>query len=844
MENNEEQDNVEQGNIVEKTAERAVDVADAAKEFLLMIANFESGNWIEAAKNVVNLLKNKEFRKILIMHFIRYALLIIGPIIAVLCLFGVLNNIKDAMINLFTTTASIVEEAWKWLTDDYWIDLDKEMETDVETGQSYTIVDKYIKELGATGVSLKALRLLGDADYSDEETLLQNKDNKELVEKYIAEFLRADIITQQPHRRRGEELVNSNNQNEIDGGIYIYRTKEEPKLNENYIVDGEQTKENIEVADKNYIQMEFMDYSEFMEKLNKNDKSLRNRFTIDEATGELVVVKISQVVKKEEVIEVGKGWFYDLYSWIQAIAGTTIDYQVEAQRISYKEYISKYTMPYEFLINLCEITQNPEFVYHVALLARDTKIILVIQDDTTIEVETVEREEEHTTFTNRSGQDIESAVEGAKDVIRKRTVIQTTVQMPTLRVEYADTWSFYEEFEYTKNIKTNKQGSDPKVNVYDKNHYSGYQLAGPYTGTEWVVLESDKGLGDVDSETAKVEREYEYYQSRLLTKSTEVTQTITMHTNYNEAILKNSVEKSKQFLGLLRNSNGKCNHDCFQTDTWKNKDPLAIQCSQSSEFDKQGINVQYRIPNMTRTETPLNKLTSGIDMLYAVLQSNSGGYDEDDKLLGEDEESYQEIDKYVADEDYESAYVVKMQGLVEHLQYLMTFPENETYEISDAMLDNLIGDTDYEENIIPGTNFWWPLDENRQYTITSPFGRRIHPITGTVKDHKGIDIGGPGGINGVAIIASADGVVTTSAYDADGYGNYVIISHANGYQTRYAHNTRNIVSKGDQVTRGQVIAYVGTTGASTGPHLHFEVRLNGLPQNPLNYVSMSNKRPQ
>ena len=729
MENKEEENKVEQ-------AKQAIEAAKQASE---LAANIASGNYLAAAKNAVNLLKNKEFRKILVINLIMTLLQALIPIIIAVCFFGMLNTIKDAMINLFTTTASIVAEAWRWLTDDYWINLDKEIETDEVTGQNYTIVDKYIKELGSKGISLRALRLLGDADYSDEENLLQDKDNKELVQKYIAEFLRADIITQQPHRRRGEELVNPNNQNEIDGGIYIYRTKEEPKLNENFIVDGEQTKENIEVEDKNYIQMEFMDYSEFMEKLNKNDKSLRNRFTIDEATGELIVVKITQVVKKEEVVEVGKGWFYNLYSWIESIAGTSIDYQVEVQRISYKEYISKYTMPYEFLINLCEITQNPEFVYHVALLARDTKIILLIQDDTTIEVETVEREEEHTTFTNRNGRDIEDAVEGAKEVIKNRTVIQTTVQMPTLRIEYADTWSFYEEFEYTKNIKTNKQESAPKVNVYNKNYYNGYQLAGPYTGTEWVLLESDKG---VDSETAKIEREYEYYESKLLTKSTEVTQMITMHTNYNEAILKNTVEKSKQFLGLLRNTNGKCDHDCFQTDTWKSKDPLAIQCSQNSEFDKQGINVQYRIPNMTRTEPPLNKLTSGIDMLYAVLQSNSGGYNEDDKLLGEGEESYQEIDKYVADEDYESAYVVKMQGLVEHLQYLMTFPENETYEVSDLMLDNLLGDIDYEENIIPGTNFWWPLDENRDYVITSPFGRRVHPITGQIKEHKGIDISG------------------------------------------------------------------------------------------------------
>lgn len=803
-------------------------------------------NFIKAAKNGGNELK-EQFKKQLKKIIIKAGIIIIIVLAIAASFFGILNTIKDAMISLYTTTSSIISEAWKWLTDDYWINLEGEIEIDDETGQSYTIVDKYIKELGSKGISLKALRLLGDADYSNEENLLENKDNKELVEKYIAEFIRADIITQQPHRRRGSELVNPNNQNKIDGGIYIYRTKEEPRINENFIVDGELIKENVEVLEKNYTQMEFIDYSEFMEKLNKNDESLRYKYTIDEETGELIVVKITKVVKTEEEIEVGKGWFYNLFAWIDAKAGTTTKYELEEQRISYKEYIAKYTMPYEFLINLCEITQNPEFVYHVALLARDTKIILAIQDDTTVEVETTEREEEHTTFTNRSGPDIAGASESEPKVTRKRTVIETTVQTPVLRVEYADTWSFYEEFEYTKNVKSTKEESEPIVNIYDKNHYSHYMLGGPYTGKEWVKLETDKGDGDY----ARVEVEYTYYQSTLLTKSTTVTQMITMDTTYNEAILKNSVEKSKQFLGLLRNTTGECDYDCFQADTWQRQNPLALQCAQNAEFDRQGINVQYRIPNMTRTEAPLNKLISGLDMLYAILQSNSSGYKEEDKLLDESKigQKYEEEEKYIADEDYESAYVVKMQGLVEHLQYLMTFPENEIYTIKDLILENLFGeDDDYEENVFPGYNFWWPIDDsasNITSRVTSKFGNR------NGKDHNGIDIGGTvvnedGSTKNLEgekiIIASADGVVTKS-YFSTSYGYVIYIDHGNGFETRYAHNNENFVSVNETVRRGQIIASVGNTGNSRGAHLHFEIRLNGVPQDPLNYVSETNKQP-
>ncbi|MBQ6708282.1 MAG: M23 family metallopeptidase, partial [Clostridia bacterium] len=112
-----------------------------------------------------------------------------------------------------------------------------------------------------------------------------------------------------------------------------------------------------------------------------------------------------------------------------------------------------------------------------------------------------------------------------------------------------------------------------------------------------------------------------------------------------------------------------------------------------------------------------------------------------------------------------------------------------------------------------------------------------HPIYGTYRMHTGIDISG-GGINGQRIVASKAGTVTYANWGyGGGYGNYVIVDHGGGYSTLYAHCSSLAVSSGQYVKQGQTIAYVGSTGASTGPHLHFEVRINGNHTNPLNYVS-------
>lgn len=126
--------------------------------------------------------------------------------------------------------------------------------------------------------------------------------------------------------------------------------------------------------------------------------------------------------------------------------------------------------------------------------------------------------------------------------------------------------------------------------------------------------------------------------------------------------------------------------------------------------------------------------------------------------------------------------------------------------------------------------FLWPSASSTR--ITSQFGYRTHPISGKKSLHRGIDIGAAAGTD---VLAAEDGVVLTAGYNRS-YGNYVTINHGGGYVTLYAHNSKLCVAAGQKVTKGQVIAKCGSTGNSTGPHIHFEVQVNGSLVNPLNYL--------
>lgn len=129
-------------------------------------------------------------------------------------------------------------------------------------------------------------------------------------------------------------------------------------------------------------------------------------------------------------------------------------------------------------------------------------------------------------------------------------------------------------------------------------------------------------------------------------------------------------------------------------------------------------------------------------------------------------------------------------------------------------------------------SYIWPLPSSR--LVTSPFGNRVHPEYGTVKFHKGVDINAS---MGAAIVAADGGTVVTVGNDPAGYGIYVAIYHSGGRSTLYAHMNAAAVSPGQTVSQGDVIGYAGSSGVSTGPHLHFEIAVDGALHDPLGYFS-------
>ena len=143
-----------------------------------------------------------------------------------------------------------------------------------------------------------------------------------------------------------------------------------------------------------------------------------------------------------------------------------------------------------------------------------------------------------------------------------------------------------------------------------------------------------------------------------------------------------------------------------------------------------------------------------------------------------------------------------------------------------SVLESLISTRNLSRQIVPGgrpvTSGW----------ISSYFGHRADPFTGRSAFHRGLDFAGP---SGAEVVAVASGVVTYSK-ERFGYGKTVEINHGNGYVTRYAHNQRVVVAIGDTVQKGQPIALIGSTGRSTGPHLHFEVLKQGRAVDPMSFV--------
>lgn len=228
----------------------------------------------------------------------------------------------------------------------------------------------------------------------------------------------------------------------------------------------------------------------------------------------------------------------------------------------------------------------------------------------------------------------------------------------------------------------------------------------------------------------------------------------------------------------------------------------------------------------------------------------------DDELLKEVESRRKEIEEKRANQEKRNstlkvakAQASRMQILMENNKMLqqnylsqLTEEERELNEKIEAYKQEEIS---LENQILAAINWGdklaihytgglmiWPVGKEGTY-ITSGYGNRLHPIQGVYKYHSGIDIGNAG--YGAPVIAAADGVVTFAGV-MGGYGNCVMINHGDGIVTLYGHGQEILTTLGTEVSKGDVIMLVGSTGNSTGPHLHFEVRKNGIIQDPIPYL--------
>ena len=167
--------------------------------------------------------------------------------------------------------------------------------------------------------------------------------------------------------------------------------------------------------------------------------------------------------------------------------------------------------------------------------------------------------------------------------------------------------------------------------------------------------------------------------------------------------------------------------------------------------------------------------------------------------------------------------------VVEAMQNLDTQLDNREAQL--GVLERVIANQILNDRVYPQgrpVNSGW---------ISSYFGKRTDPFTGKPANHTGIDFAGRSGAD---VVAVADGVVTWSA-KRYGYGLLIEINHGNGYATRYAHNSENLVAVGDEVKKGQSVALMGDTGRATGPNLHFEVLRDGRRVNPVNFIRNTSK---
>ncbi len=262
-------------------------------------------------------------------------------------------------------------------------------------------------------------------------------------------------------------------------------------------------------------------------------------------------------------------------------------------------------------------------------------------------------------------------------------------------------------------------------------------------------------------------------------------------------------------------------------------------------------NGEYTYLSIIFGSKSLSQLMSNLDMIGEIMDADKRIYDQYTAAREDAEEikaEYETTLSALADKqaEYEAekadleAKIAEANDLIAQLEeeinsnydlYLEVLAQEEALE---SDIQSMIAEMERQEaaNSITSTGTYiWPLPG---YSPGSAYGWRMHPIYHEMRFHAGEDIGAP---SGTPILAADSGMATVIADNGNGYGNYIMINHGGGRVTLYAHMSAFAISNGATVSQGQVIGYVGSTGNSTGPHLHFEVRVNGATTDPKSYFN-------
>ena len=223
------------------------------------------------------------------------------------------------------------------------------------------------------------------------------------------------------------------------------------------------------------------------------------------------------------------------------------------------------------------------------------------------------------------------------------------------------------------------------------------------------------------------------------------------------------------------------------------------------------------------------KLEAEHEELLTLQEQTKAKQDSVEKLVGEKSRELQKYQNQIAaNESQLASYQADIEAQENRIQQIEAELKRQEEEARKKAQEK---GEEYKTVSIGNISFIWACPSSSR--ITSGFGGRSSPTEGASSNHKGIDIGASSGSD---IVAAADGTVTISTYSYSA-GNYIMINHGGGVSTVYMHCSKLLVSVGETVKKGQVIAKVGSTGYSTGPHLHFGVRVNGAYVNPSQYVS-------